>query len=59
MTPAETYRKLAAEFEAKARAERNIDLRIQYQDMAKSYLRLAQDAESERPDHEYGKTLSV
>ncbi len=45
MAPADSYRNLAAEFAAKGRVEKSVELRLQYQRLAKSYLRLAEQAD--------------
>lgn len=45
MTPAEQYRKLAAKLTAKARNESSPALRVEWNHLAQSYLRLAEQAE--------------
>ena len=45
MTPADQYRWLAAELEAKARAEQSPDLRAEWMHLAMGYRRLAQQAD--------------
>ncbi len=45
MTPSDQYRKLAAQLDAKARQETNSALKAEWGRMAKSYLRLAEQAD--------------
>jgi hypothetical protein len=45
MTLGDSYRSRAAEFSAKARAETNAELRIEFATLARSYLRLAKQAD--------------
>ncbi len=46
MTPAEQYRGIAAELEAKAAKERNNQLAAEWVSLARCYLRLAEQAET-------------
>lgn len=48
MSPAEQYRKLAAELISKAGTERNSDVASELTALARSYLRLAEQAEQNR-----------
>ena len=48
MTPADQYRKLAAQLEAKARAEADAQLRAEWRHLAKGYLRLAEQTDRSR-----------
>ena len=45
MTPADTYRKLAAELKAKAANEANSTLAAEWDHLAQCYLRLARQAD--------------
>jgi hypothetical protein len=45
MTPADSYRKLAAELKAKAMKERSPALASEYEHLARAYLRLAEQAD--------------
>ena len=45
MSPAEQYRRLAAELKSKAAAECNVDVAAELNALARSYLRLAEQAE--------------
>ncbi len=45
MTAADQYRSLAARLEARAQAEQNPQLRAEWRHLARSYLRLAEQAE--------------
>jgi hypothetical protein len=45
MTPADRYRKLAAELSAKARNEKSPQIRAEWNHLAQSYLRLATQAD--------------
>jgi len=45
MAPGVQYRKLAAQLRAKARAERSLMLRVEWERLASCYVRLAQQAE--------------
>jgi hypothetical protein len=45
MTPVDDYRAKANEFMARAQGETNPALRVQYETLAQSYLRLADQAE--------------
>ena len=45
MSPADRYRKLAAELEAKARRHGNDTVRSEWYNLARGYLRLAEHAE--------------
>jgi hypothetical protein len=54
MTAPERYRKLAAEFRARARYETNTRLQAEWTSLAEAYLRLAQQAEhNSRSDVSY------
>jgi hypothetical protein len=45
MTPGECYRIRAAELDAKARGERDPELRAEFENLARGYRRLAQQAD--------------
>jgi hypothetical protein len=45
MTPADRYRKLAAELNAKARNEKSPQIRAEWSHLAQSYVRLAAQAD--------------
>ena len=48
MTPGNEYRAKANEFMAKAKGETNPSLRLQYEQFARSYLKLAEQADRNR-----------
>ena len=58
MTPADHYKKLAAQLQAKARDEESSDLRAEWNHLARSYLRLAEQADrNHRMDSRYEPIL--
>ena len=58
MTPADHYRKLAAQLDAKARLEASPQLKAEWSHMARSYLRLAEQADrNQRLDLTYEPIL--
>jgi len=58
VTRADHYKKLAAQLQAKARAEESPDLRAEWNHLARSYLRLAEQAErNHRTDSRYEPIL--
>lgn len=58
MTPSDHYRKLAAQLDAKARRETSPQLKAEWSHMARSYLRLAEQADrSQRLDLTYEPIL--
>jgi len=58
MTPADHYKELAAQLQAKARAEESPDLRAEWNHLARSYFRLAEQADrNHRMDSRYEPIL--
>ena len=58
MSPAQQYRKLAAQLAAKARNEKDRAAKVEWEHLAKSYLRLAEQAEkNSRTDVTYEPIL--